>query len=148
MEKTICGANCTQCPQKKECRGCAESGGCPFGKPCFVAAYRRLGGQDAYQAFVQTLVDEVNALAVPGMAPITELVPLLGRFINLAYPLPNGARVPFLDENDIYLGAQVGCTWETDTPQFFGVVAAPQFLLVSSYGLECTDPEILLYKKR
>lgn len=149
MEKTLCGADCTACPLQKECRGCTATNGCPFGKQCFVARYIQLGGAGAYRQFRQTLLEEINALSLPGMEPIRELYPLAGRFVNLAYPLPGGTQVKLLDDDQIYLGTQTRCTFGgADTARCIGIVVAPQCLLVSEYGPNGSDPELLLYKKR
>ena len=36
MNKSICGANCADCGfgTSNNCKGCAKSKGCPFGKEC------------------------------------------------------------------------------------------------------------------
>lgn len=145
---TICGADCSQCFLQKKCPGCAATQGCPHGKPCFVARYIRLGGMDAYRAFQNTLLGEINALAVPGMAEVRALTPMLGQCINLEYPLPGGQQVKFLDDNTIYFAAQTACTFAADAGRCFGVVAAPQFLLVSEYAPGGRDPELVLYRRR
>ena len=148
MEKTLCGADCTRCPSRPACQGCAASSGRPFGKPCFVARYISLGGQTAYRQFVQTLLGEINALPLPGLPKIDALVPLAGRFVNLEYTLPNGQQTKLLDDREIYLGTQAPAFGDADARRCFGIVAAPQFLLVSAYGPEGRDPELILYKKR
>ena len=50
MNKSICGANCADCGFGKgnNCKGCAESKGCPFGKECFIYKYIKLGGIEKY----------------------------------------------------------------------------------------------------
>lgn len=151
MKKSICGADCSNCGYGKKCgcKGCTESKGCPFGKPCFIAEYIRLGGEDSYSLFKDELIKEFNSLNIPGMPNINELFPLNGEFVNLAYPMPNGKTVKLLDDKEIYLGNQVECEYnDGNFIRCFGLVAGMDFLLVCEYGKNCTDPEIIVYKKR
>ena len=148
---TICGANCADCGFGKNngCKGCSETGGCPFGKQCFIASYIKAGGKDYYELFKKQLIDEFNSLKVDGMPEIKELFPLNGAYVNLGYPLPNGKTVKLLDDNDVYLGTQVECEFSdgiTDT--CYGLVANTNFLLVCEYGENGTNPEIVIYKRR
>ena len=71
------------------------------------------------------LVDEFNSLGIEGMPKVEKLYALVGSYVNLAYPLPSGHAVPFLDDR-----------------------TNESFLLVSTYGENGGDPELLLYKKR
>lgn len=48
---SICGADCSACKMKAECRGCAETCGSPFGGKCIAAEYIRFGGKTAYETF-------------------------------------------------------------------------------------------------
>ena len=66
--------------------------------------------------------------------------------MNLEYRLPNGRKVKFLDDHTTYLGNQL-------EPEFggercFGVLANMDFIMISTYGPEGADPELVLYKKR
>lgn len=151
MKKSICGADCNNCGYGKNngCRGCAESNGCPFGKKCFIAQYINMGGVDSYNLFKNKLIEEFNSLNIPGMPKINELFPLNGAFVNLAYPMPNGNSVKLLDDKEIYLGNQVECEFnDGELIRCYGLVAGMDFLLVCEYGANCTDPEIIVYKKR
>lgn len=148
MHKSICGANCAECPSKEACKGCVESNGCPFGKQCFVAKYILVGGMDTYQAFKKGIIDEVNALNIPGMEKVTELYPLVGNFINLEYHLPNNDTVRFLQSDEVYLGAQVSNLFDDSKKSCYGVIARENFLLVCEYGENCSNPEIVVYKRR
>lgn len=147
MKKSICGANCEQCPSKEVCPGCAKTNGCPFGKQCFVAKYILLGGMERYQAFQMGLIEEINSLHIDGMEPVTALYPLVGSYVNLAYPLPSGT-VKFLQDDEIYLGTQVKNTFDNSGKTYFGVVARENFILIGSYGENGADPELVLYKRR
>lgn len=151
MKKAICGANCENCGFGKNCgcKGCAETGGCPFGKKCFIANYIKTGGEEGYSLFKKKLIEEFNSLSVEGMPKIEELFAINGAFVNLEYHLPNGNTVKFLDDREIYLGNQVECEFNDGSLiKCFGLVAGMDFLLVSEYGANCTDPEIVIYKKR
>lgn len=151
----ICGADCSRCPSVAECRSCRETQGCPYGKHCFMARYIQTGGMEAYRAFKQGLIDEINVLRIDGMGPVTELYPLVGRFVNLEYPLPGGTA-RFLQDDEMYFGAQVAAVYADGRDgdpnergaRCFGVIAREGFLLVSEYGEGGSDPELVLYKRR
>ena len=143
---TLCGAQCHQCSQQNTCQGCKTTGGQPFGKPCFIARYIQLGGREALDSFKAQLVEEINQLAIPGMPQVTDLVALNGRTVNLPYPLPNGQKVAFLDDDQVYLGAQLPC--EFDESCMFGVVAGMEFILICSCDEQWTNPELVVYRKR
>lgn len=144
MSTTICGADCAQCPSRAECKGCAETGGCPFGKQCFLAAYILKFGREKLAALQQTLIDELNGLSIPGMQRVEALYPMRGSFVNLPYRLPNGQTARLLDDNEIYLCSQVECT----PGKCYGLAAGLDFLLVSQYGENGTEPELVLLKRR
>lgn len=148
MSQSICGANCAECPSHNECKGCAETGGCPYGKQCYIAKYILTGGMENYQIFKQKLIDEINGLRIEGMERVAELCPLVGHFVNLAYPLPNGTSVRFLKDDEMYLGAQVGSLFDESGKTCFGVIAREDFILVCTYGENCTNPELVLYQHR
>lgn len=149
--KSICGADCENCGYGKNagCKGCETSGGCPFGKKCFIAEYIKMSGIDNYNAFKSKLIAEFNELNIEGMPKITELYALNGAFVNLAYPMPSGYEVKLLDDNEIYLGTQVESEFsDGEAERCFGLVAGMDFLLVSEYGENCINPQIILFKKR
>lgn len=148
MEKSICGICCDKCPYQENCKGCTETGGCPFGKQCFVAKYILTGGMEQYVAFQEKLMEEINALQIPGMEKVTALFPLVGRYVNMAYPLPNGGTVQFLQDDEMYLGAQVKNLFDDSGKTCYGVVARENFILVCTYGENGVDPEIVVYRRR
>ena len=151
MNISICGADCDNCGYGKNngCKGCTNSKGCPFGKQCFIAKYITISGIESYNAFKKQLVDEFNELNIPGMPKINELFALNGQYVNLEYPMPNGNTVKMLDDKDIYLGNQVECEFsDGEINRCYGLVAGMDFLLVSEYGENCKNPEIIIYKKR
>lgn len=148
MKNSICSINCEECPSKAVCPGCIETGGCPFGKQCFLAKYILTGGMDNYIAFKNGIIDEINALKIDGMEQVSEVVPLVGRFVNLEYPLPNGSRVKLLCDDEIYLGTQVKNLLDDSGKSCFGVVARENFLVVTSYDEGCQNPELVVFKRR
>ena len=108
--------------------------------------YEELSDGGQFEAFKRQLIEEINALSVEGMPKVEKLNALVGRYVNLAYRLPSGVPVQFLDDGTTYLGAQL-------EPEFggercFGVLANMDFILVSTYGIDGADPELILYKKR
>ena len=147
MERSICGANCAECPSKEACPGCRKTKGCPFGKQCYVANYILTGGMANYQMFKQGLVDEINDLHIEGMETVTELYPLVGSFVNLEYPVPSGT-VKFLKDDEVYLGAQVKNLLDDSGRTCFGVIARESFILICIYDENATNPELVLFKRR
>lgn len=147
MKESVCGANCAECLYKENCRGCTETNGCPFGKQCYIAKYMLVGGMENYRKFKKCLIDEINALHVDGMETVTELYPLVGRYVNLEYPIPGGT-VKFLTDDEIYLGAQVKNMFDESGKTCFGVIARENFILICTYGENGTNPEIVIYKRR
>ena len=79
------------------------------------------------------------------MPKVEKLNALVGRDINLEYPLPNGMRVKFLDNQKTYLGNQLEC--EFGGERYFGVLASMDFVMVCTYDADLTNPELMIYKK-
>ena len=143
---TICGANCDGCSFRNGCKGCAATCGRPFGGACVAAEYIKANGKEKYAEFKKETLDEINAaLKESGISRADELWELRGAFVNLSYPLSSGENVKFLDDNKIYLGAQIKAS---DEERCFGVVADTDFILICSYGENGSDPELIAYKKR
>ena len=103
------------------------------------------GDGGAFEAFKAQLIGEINALNIDGMPAVTHLNALVGSFVNLAYPLPNGTAARFLDDSATYLGTQLA---GAEDGRCFGVLANADFILICTYGEHAADPELLLYKKR
>ena len=99
-----------------------------------------------FEALKKQLIDEINDLHIEGMPKLERLNALVGSFVNLAYPLPNGAAVKFLDDNATYLGNQLEP--EEDSGRCFGVLANAEFILICTYKENGAEPELILYKKR
>lgn len=141
-----CGAKCENCSVKKHCKGCKATLGSPFGGKCVAASYIKLGGMDAYNQYKSKTLDEVNELlSQNGIGKANELNELLGSYVNLAYPLPSGKSIQFLNENDIYLGCQIEFA---DLGICYGVVADTSFILICSYSINGSLPELICYKRR
>lgn len=149
--EAICGALCDGCEfiKSKNCKGCKNTNGCPFGKKCWIAKYIEIGGKDSFNKLKEDLINEFNNLSIDGMSKIDELYPLHGDFVNLEYILPNNQGIKFLSDNDIYLGNQVECEFSDDEcKKCFGLVANMNFLIVCEYGEDGRNPELIIYKKR
>lgn len=108
--------------------------------------YAELSDNGQFEAFKSLLLEEINALHVEGMPKVERLNALVGRYVNLAYRLPNGETAKFLDDQTTYLGNQLES--EFGGERCFGVLANMDFILVCTYGEGSTDPELVLYKKR
>lgn len=108
--------------------------------------YQELGGDGHFEAFKQTLIDEINELHIDGMPKLTKLNALVGSYVNLEYRLPNGKMVKFLDDQATYLGNQLECEFGGD--RCFGVLANMEFILICTYEENGVNPELVIYKKR
>lgn len=109
-----------------------------------AAEWVQQGGAERLTQEKQRLIAEVNALDILHLK-MTEVTLLNGFYVNLAYPLPNGDTVKFLQDQRVYLGTQIA---QPDSDRFYGIVADDQFLLISSYGPGGEAPDLVLYKKR
>ena len=107
--------------------------------------HEELSDGGKFDAFKKQLVDEINALQIEGMPKVESLNALIGSYVNLAYPLPGGAKVKFLDDGTTYLGTQLETPGEE---RCFGVLANVDFILICTYAADGADPELVLYKKR
>lgn len=57
--------------------------------------YDVLSDNGQFEAFKRQLIQEINDLHVEGLPKVEKLNALVGRYVNLAYPLPSGAAVNF-----------------------------------------------------
>ena len=108
--------------------------------------YEELGDGGKFEEFKQKLIDEINDLHIDGMPKLTKLNALVGKFVNLEYPLPSGVNVKFLDDQTTYLGNQLES--EIVDGLCFGILANMEFIMISAYEAEGKNPELILYKKR
>lgn len=108
--------------------------------------YQNLANAEQFEEFKQTLIKEINALRIEGMPQVETLSALVGGYVNLEYPLPNGKREKLLSDGATYLGTQLPC--EFGGERCFGVVANMDFILIATYEANGENPELVLYKKR
>ena len=108
--------------------------------------YEELSDDGQFEAFKRQLIDEINALDIDGMPRVDRLNALVGRFVNLEYPLPSGMKAKFLDDQKTYLGNQLESPMGGD--RCFGILASMEFILICTYEKDGVDPELVLYKKR
>lgn len=106
--------------------------------------HEELSDNGEFDRFKEQLVNEINDLHIKGMPKVEKLSALVGAYVNLAYPLPGGTSVKFLNDQTTYLGTQL----EADDNKCFGVLANMDFIMICTYKAEGNDPELLLYKKR
>ena len=108
--------------------------------------YEELSDNGQFETFKKQLIEEINALHIEGMPKVEKLNALVGRYVNLAYRLPNGASVKFLDDQTTYLGNQLES--ELGGERCFGILANMDFIMICTYEAEGANPELVLYKKR
>ena len=89
--------------------------------------YEELSDGGQFEAFKRQLIDEINGLHIEGMPKVEKLNALVGKFVNLAYPLPNGMKARFLKDEATYLGNQLEAEFGGD--RRFGVLAGKDFPL-------------------
>ncbi|MBR6407222.1 MAG: DUF3795 domain-containing protein [Clostridia bacterium] len=142
----ICGANCEECRMKNDCRGCRATCGRPFGGTCVAAEYIKEGSIEKYNEFKRVLLNEINTLLMENGIPQAErLYELPGLSVNLPYPVPSGKAVRLLDDRKVYLGSQIEFA---DLGVCYGVVADTTFILICSYSVDGSQPELIIFKKR
>ena len=108
--------------------------------------HEELGDNGAFEKLKEQLICEINALHIDGMPKLEKLNALVGQYVNLAYRLPSGDFVRFLNDQTTYLGNQLES--ESDGERCFGVLANADFIMVCTYECEGKNPELILYKKR
>ena len=77
------------------------------------------------------------------MPHIDNLFVLQGSFVNMEYVI-NGNKVKLLDDNATYWGNQV----EKGDGRCFGIACDEHHILVSEYGKDGADAEIVILKRR
>ena len=108
--------------------------------------YEELSDNGQFEAFKQQLIDEINDLHIEGMPKVEKLNALVGSYVNLAYRLPSGLSVKFLNDQTTYLGNQLESEFGGNL--CFGVLANMEFILICTYEENGANPELILYKKR
>ena len=92
------------------------------------------------------MIEEINSLNIEGMPKVDSLNALVGKYVNIEYPLPGGVKVKFLNDEKTYLGNQLES--EFGGERYFGVLADMDFILVCTYEKDAENAELVLYKKR
>ena len=142
---SICGVDCcSECNRRKECGGCVETNGRPFGGKCIAANCIKSGGLEEFARVKEMLIEEINGLGIENLQ-VEDLNLLNGFYINLEYLLANGQSVKLLEDKNIYWGNQIEIP---GSDRCFGVAADENYLLVCEYGCGGSEPKIILYKKR
>lgn len=141
--KSICGIDCARCSLNGICGGCAETNGKPFGTGCVVASCFQ-NGEAAFAELKEKLISAFNELNIGDMEKATDLNALKGSFINLEYALPNGKMIKFWDDDKIYLGSQLS---KKDSDRRYGIAADEKYLMVSEYGADGADAEVIIFKR-
>lgn len=108
--------------------------------------YEELSDNGQFEAFKEQLIKQINDLHIEGLPKVEKLNALVGSYVNLGYPLPNGKTVKFLNDETTYLGNQLEPEFGGD--RCFGVLANMDFIMISTYGPEGEAPELVFYKKR
>ena len=113
----------------------------------FYPTLKRWKGDDANlphadHPMKKVFIDEVNALGIPGLH-IDNLYVLQGSFVNQPYNI-NGNEVKLLDDNATYWGNQV----IKDDAKCYGIACCEEYILVSEYGKDGADAELIVLKKR
>ena len=113
----------------------------------YFPTLKRWSGDDANlphanNPLKEKYIEEVNALSIPGLH-IDNLYVLQGSFVNQAYNI-NGNEVKLLDDNASYWGNQV----IKDNDRCYGIACDEKYILVSEYGRDGADPEIVVFMKR
>ena len=93
----------------------------------------------------QKFIDEVNALNIPDMPVIDNLFVLQGSFISLEYKM-NGNSFFVLDKDKSYWGTQVEKL--NSNGRCYGIACDEKYILVSEYGKDGADAEIVVLKRR
>ena len=93
----------------------------------------------------QKFIDEINALNIPDMPVIDNLFVLQGSFINLEYKM-NGNTFSVLDKEKSYWGTQV--EKKNSNGRCYGIACDEKYILISEYGKDGADAEIVMLKRR
>ena len=113
----------------------------------FFPTLKRWRGDDAClphadHPLKKVFIEEVNALGIPGLH-VDNLYVLQGSFVNQAYTINNN-EVKLLDDNATYWGNQI----VKDDTRCYGIACCEQYILVSEYGKDGADAELVMLKRR
>lgn len=151
MELSLCGINCGECTLKECCAGCAKTNGHPFGGKCIIASCPCKNNCDICSANTKDsrcqlkadMISKIKLLGIKELSEISDLYSLKGSFVNIEYTLPNGQKIKFWNDNEVYLGIQVEIT---GSDRCYGVITDTKNLLVCEYGKNGENPVIIVYK--
>lgn len=87
-------------------------------------------------------IEEVNALGIPELH-VDNLYVLPSSFINQPYTI-NGNEVKLFDDNATYWGNQI----QKKDGRCYGIACCEKYILVSEYGKDGSDAELVMLKKR
>lgn len=87
-------------------------------------------------------IQEVNALGIADLH-IDNLFILQGSMINQAYQI-NGNTTKLLDDNETYWTTQI----KRNDSRCYGIACNEKYILVSEYGIDGADAEVVILKKR
>jgi len=90
----------------------------------------------------KVFIDEVNALGIPELH-VSNLYVLQGSFINQPYTINNNTT-KLLDDNAIYWGNQV----QKQDGRCYGIACNENYILVSEYGPDGSDAQLVVLKRR
>lgn len=151
MSSSLCGIDCTNCPLKDRCNGCAATNGRPFGGDCVIALCCKSKGHTHCEKCIdmpcelkKKLISEFNSLGIKDMEEVKNLNALKGSFINVEYSLPSGQAVKIWDDEKIYLGNQI-C--KKNSNRCYGLAADEKYLMVCEYNNNGSDAEIIVFKR-
>lgn len=113
----------------------------------YFPTLKRWSGDDANlphadHPMKKIFIDEVNALGIPNLH-IDNLYVLQGTFINQPYNI-NGNEVKLLDDNATYWGNQI----QKADDRCYGIACCEKYILVSEYGKDGVDAEVVIFMKR
>lgn len=91
------------------------------------------------------LIEEINALGIADMPKIDNLFSLTGSFVNIEYNL-NGHVFKLLDDNKSYWGTQVEKI--NGNGRCYGIACDEKYIVVSEYGQDGIDPELVVVRRR
>jgi hypothetical protein len=91
------------------------------------------------------LIDEINALGIPGLPHISNLKLMKGDLVNFSYSI-HGNSVRILDDNATYWSLQEENQLREE--RYYGIVADDNYLIIIEYGRKFKDPRLVLIKRR
>ncbi len=113
---------------------------------CCISKGQQSCGECSLCTLKQQILDEFNALDIANMPKVEKLYTLSGRFINLPYLLPSGQTMLMWDDSRVLLGSQLPNM--ANPERCFGLAADENFLVVSEYGENGIDPQLVMIKCR